>query len=596
MRELAGRVAAVTGAGSGIGRALALELAQAGARLAISDVDEAGLAETARVARVAGATAHVARVDGVDREAVHARADAVAAELGAVHLILNNAGVALRATLSEATHEELEWLFGIDFWGVVHGTKAFLPHLRRAGRRTRAVFGTPPAMPRAPRIPRPQEPVRLLVSDAEGRIFDHPRLLLAGERGAGAEAIDAAELIPLPRGSDLFTLPGRAPVGIEPGSRKRREVSRFAGGEARAVAAFLAPAHTACHHAAWRTREGAPVLPTYAYTAVGFADGRYWTSAFRSDPDPRQDPWRFARARVAAGIAARRTELPRNRVARQLERCALEYGCRAAQNFFLGRHEAPLPTSIACNAQCLGCISLQPDGAFRASHDRLATPPSAREVADVALAHLGRVPRGVVSFGQGCEGEPLLFADLLVESVRRIRERTARGTVNLNTNASRPDDVARLVDAGLDAIRASLNSPRPDVYAAYYRPRGYGWASVEESLRRVVRAGGHASINLLCFPGVTDTPAELAALAGLVERTGLHLVQLRNLNVDPELYRSALPPGAVAPGRGMRWLRGALAARFPGLRFGYFNPAVGRAAERRCAPGGGPVDAVARLS
>jgi pyruvate-formate lyase-activating enzyme len=428
------------------------------------------------------------------------------------------------------------------------------------------------------REPRPGEPVRLLVSDSAGRIFDHPSLLLAGERGAGPEPIDPSELIALPRGSDLFTLPGRTPVGIAPGSRRRTAVPRFEGGEARAVAAFLAPAHTAGHHAAWRTRAGAPVLPTFAYSPVGFADGRYWTSGFRSDGDRRQDPWRFSEERVREGIAARRAELPRNRVARQLERCALEYSCRAAQNFFLGRHEAPLPTSSACNADCVGCISLQPDGRFRASHERLATPPGAREVSELALSHIARVPRGVVSFGQGCEGEPLLFADLLVESVRRIRARSARGTLNLNSNASRPDDVSRLLDAGLDSIRASMNSPRPRIYAAYYRPRGYGVAQVEESLRRVVRAGGHASINLLCFPGVTDRPAELDALSGLVERTGLHLVQLRNLNIDPELYRRILPRGSVARGRGMRWLRDALSARFPHLRFGYFNPSVGRGA------------------
>jgi NAD(P)-dependent dehydrogenase (short-subunit alcohol dehydrogenase family) len=133
MRDLAGKVAAVTGAASGIGRALALALAREGARLAISDVDEAGLAETARAVAAAGARVVAARVDVAEREAVHAWADAVAAEFGAVHLIVNNAGVALRATLSEATYEELEWIWQIDFWGVVHGTKAFLPHLRRAG-------------------------------------------------------------------------------------------------------------------------------------------------------------------------------------------------------------------------------------------------------------------------------------------------------------------------------------------------------------------------------------------------------------------------------------------------------------------------------
>jgi len=321
-------------------------------------------------------------------------------------------------------------------------------------------------------------------------------------------------------------------------------------------------------------------LPLYAYTAVGFADDRYWASAFRVDPDPRQDPWRFARPKIEAGIARLRTELPRNRVVRQLERCALDYGCRAAQNFFLGRHEGPLPVSIACNAQCLGCISLQPDGAFRASHDRLAIPPTPKEVADAALAHLARVPAGVVSFGQGCEGEPTLFGPILVEATRRIRAASSRGTINLNSNASSPAVVRALCDAGLDAIRASLNSPRPAVYAAYYQPRGYDVADVEGSIATVVRAGGYASINLLCFPGVTDTPPELEALGGLIERTGLQAIQLRNLNIDPDLYRKALPRGTLQPGRGMRWLRDALARRFPALRFGYFNPAV----RVRCTP------------
>lgn len=423
----------------------------------------------------------------------------------------------------------------------------------------------------------PREPVRLLVADATGRIFDHPDLRLAGERGAGPEAIAAAELIPLPRGSDLFQLPGRTPIGVRP-QDGRTEPAHEApdGGEANAVAAFLAPAHTACHHAAYEQRDGAPPLPTFAYTAVGFADDRYWVSAFHSDDDPRQDPWRFSMARVRSGVARRREELPRNRVARQLERCALDYGCRAAQNFFLGRHEAPLPTSIACNAQCVGCISLQPDGLFRASHDRLATPPRAQEVAALALSHLSRVRDGIVSFGQGCEGEPTLFGDIVAGAIERIRAETDRGTINLNSNASRPDVMRRLCAAGLDSLRASLNSPRPDVYAAYYHPRGYTVADVAESLRIAVTAGAHASINLLCFPGVTDTEDELDALSRLITHTGLHLVQLRNLNIDPVLYRSLLPNGVGQHGHGMRWLRDRLAMRFPRLSFGYFNPPFAR--------------------
>jgi pyruvate-formate lyase-activating enzyme len=114
------------------------------------------------------------------------------------------------------------------------------------------------------------------------------------------------------------------------------------------------------------------------------------------------------------------------------------------------------------------------------------------------------------------------------------------------------------------------------VYAAYYHPRGYTVADVEESLRIAVAAGAHASINLLCFPGVTDTEDELDALSRLIAHTGLHLVQLRNLNIDPVLYRSLLPHGVVQRGHGMRWLRDRLAMRFPQLSFGYFNPASAR--------------------
>jgi NAD(P)-dependent dehydrogenase (short-subunit alcohol dehydrogenase family) len=134
VRHLEGRVAAVTGAASGIGRALAVALAREGMALALCDVDEAGLAETAKLAVAArsGARVATARVDVADRTAVHDWADHVAAEHGAVHLIVNNAGVALGATIEQMTYDDLEWLFGINFWGVVHGTKAFLPHLLAA--------------------------------------------------------------------------------------------------------------------------------------------------------------------------------------------------------------------------------------------------------------------------------------------------------------------------------------------------------------------------------------------------------------------------------------------------------------------------------
>ncbi len=133
MREFRNKVAAITGAASGIGRGLALELAGRGAELAISDVDESGLDRTAAEVEARGAKVSRARIDTADRDAVHAWADRVVADHGRVNLVVNNAGVALTANIAEMSYEDLEWLMGINFWGVVHGTVAFLPHLIASG-------------------------------------------------------------------------------------------------------------------------------------------------------------------------------------------------------------------------------------------------------------------------------------------------------------------------------------------------------------------------------------------------------------------------------------------------------------------------------
>jgi short-subunit dehydrogenase len=133
METFTGRVAAITGAGSGIGRALARDLARRGAHLALSDVDEAGLAETVALCEGHGVKVTSDRVDVADRAAVFAWADQVVTEHGKVNLVVNNAGVALAATIDEGAIDDIEWLMGINYWGVVYGTKAFLPHLKAAG-------------------------------------------------------------------------------------------------------------------------------------------------------------------------------------------------------------------------------------------------------------------------------------------------------------------------------------------------------------------------------------------------------------------------------------------------------------------------------
>lgn len=133
MTEIAGKVAVVTGAGSGIGRALALQLAQGGARVAVSDMDSLGLAETVRQLELLGAEVHSAPLDVTQREAVIDYAAAVQERFGAVNIVFNNAGIAFTGEVEIAEFKDIERVMDVDFWGVVNGTKAFLPYLLESG-------------------------------------------------------------------------------------------------------------------------------------------------------------------------------------------------------------------------------------------------------------------------------------------------------------------------------------------------------------------------------------------------------------------------------------------------------------------------------
>lgn len=131
MKSFLNRVAVVTGAGSGIGKALAIQLADAGCKVAISDINEDAVQAVAEQINAKGQTAIADRLDVADREAFYAYADKVVQHFGAVHIVINNAGVAVGATVEDTSYEDFEWLMGINFWGVVHGTKAFLPTLQQ---------------------------------------------------------------------------------------------------------------------------------------------------------------------------------------------------------------------------------------------------------------------------------------------------------------------------------------------------------------------------------------------------------------------------------------------------------------------------------
>ncbi len=421
---------------------------------------------------------------------------------------------------------------------------------------------------------------RLLFADDRGRVYDHPDLLAAVRSGDDLAA-PPERPVQLPEGATLTMLPGRRPVGIDPATGSvvvLREVK--VGRRAivpHAVGATLPPGFTrtflpAAARPPLATVNAAPVLPQWAYTAAGL-DGdapvvwalhtdrrRHWSPAAHSTPD-------------LPGIVAATLAESANPIYRQLSRCALEWRCFTAQNTFYRRDEGAIPSSAACNAACIGCLSETQEGMPPSSHERIPVPPTAEEMAEVAVRHLtdarGKV---MVSFGQGCEGEPLVRWKEIERAIRLVRARTARGSIHANTNGSLPVGLRRLVKAGLDSVRISLNSVSPDLYDAYYRPRGYRLADVFRSIRAAKDAGAYVALNLLTFPGVTDRAGEVEALAALVARTGVDQVQTRPLAIDPDVYMEiARHRGAGGPALGIRALVAALRAARPGLVVGNFS-------------------------
>ncbi|MNN21429.1 molybdenum cofactor biosynthesis protein A [compost metagenome] len=156
------------------------------------------------------------------------------------------------------------------------------------------------------------------------------------------------------------------------------------------------------------------------------------------------------------------------------------------------------------------------------------------------LEHL-KTPESIISFGQGCEGEPSTQAKLIIDAIRQVRQITDMGYININTNAGLSDHIRGIVDAGLDLMRVSTISALDDHYNAYYKPRGYTLANVEKSLRYASEQGVYTSINYLIFPGVTDREEEIEAMIEFARRTKLRLIQWRNLNIDPESYLGLIP-------------------------------------------------------
>jgi len=421
--------------------------------------------------------------------------------------------------------------------------------------------------------PRRRNRPQLVYCDERDRIYEHPSLEPAFRSGTRFVPVDPAELIELPFGSHILSLPGRRPVA----RRKRTDAFECipdddAGVPIVAAASFLSSGFLRTFLPGYTVTADAPTLPLWAYAGVAIVDGEYAVPAMRIDEDPRSDPELHlddaALTRAQRSLAQR---LPDNRLVRQLAHCSTEYRCLCARNFFLGRFEAPVPTTPACNAACVGCLSLQEDSGFCHSQDRLDFSPTPEEIAEVILHHFSRVPDGVASFGQGCEGEPLPRARDLSRAIELVRAHTARGTINLNTNGSLPDRIPDLRAAGLDSIRISLNSPTERYYNRYVRSSSFSFSDMRRSVETALGCGLFVSLNLFFLPGFTDMESEVDSLFAFLRDHPVHMIQTRNLNIDPDLYWAAIgveETNAI----GIRTLCATLRERHPAIRLGYYNP------------------------
>ncbi|MEW6672593.1 MAG: radical SAM protein [Thermodesulfobacteriota bacterium] len=418
--------------------------------------------------------------------------------------------------------------------------------------------------------------LKAVVANPEGEIFELAGYTAIGMSGKLQVPLTVEKTTPLPYGSELMLLPDRKPMVFNLHTQKIETLAEnpYRPGETIfPVAAFNSPGFIITYVSAYEENRNAVQLPLFSYGAVGWHQKGFRSAAICVDRERRQDLRLMPIQKIKAGIRRMQQRLPGNRLREHLESCALTYGCPAAKNFFLARYEAPLPTATSCNARCVGCISLQGGGNISNCQERIKFTPQPEEISDLALEHLRNVKNGILSFGQGCEGDPLLAADVIAPAIQRIRLLTNKGTINMNTNASRPDILKKLFNIGLDSIRVSMNSVRENCYKAYYRPRAYRFKDVIESIDIAKRMGRFVSINYLNCPGFTDSPEETRALMAFLKNHPVDMIQWRNLNIDPINYLKLMNKTSnhgLPLGIGV--VLEKIKQQFPKMKYGYFNP------------------------
>ena len=413
----------------------------------------------------------------------------------------------------------------------------------------------------------------LLYADDNGNIFEDPDLYVLGRAAWDAVEIEDTAWIAMPEGGNFYTLEKRRGIGIDV---KTGEIKICVKGWA--VAAFIPPTFTSLYIAAFESLQNAPTLPLFCYTAVGWKNNTYYVTAVKIENDIRQDCSGYNQTEINKGAKKLLKQYPENRLVKHLvNTCCLTYHCPAARNFSLGRWECPIPSSPACNANCIGCISFQPqEEEIVSTQDRLTFKPSVAEIVEFTVPHLLNAPYPIVSFGQGCEGEPLLMWETIEKAIIEIRTHTNKGSININTNGSMPEAVLKLRKAGLDSIRVSTNSAQKNWYENYYRPNNYVFEDIIESLKIMQKNGGWTSINYFVFSGLTDSAQEYEALRKLIQQTKLHLIQWRNFNIDPDWYLAKMNIAESPERMGIQQMMDLLKEEFPTIQYGYFNPPIER--------------------
>lgn len=419
-------------------------------------------------------------------------------------------------------------------------------------------------------------PISLIYCAKDGKLLEDPDLWAIGMNGSQVEIADQS-WIDLPAGGQLITLPGRFPLGFNERSGEIEVIEEVAEQRVQAVAAILPVGLTRSLLPGYESHQQLQ-LPLFGYTAVGSQKGQLKVAALKTDADLKWNPIYYNTSDLPQLVARKQKQFSNNRILIQLGKCALEYHCLTAQNIFYRRWEAGIPVSPYCNANCLGCISEQPAECCPAPQSRISFIPSQTEVVDLAVTHLESAAEGIISFGQGCEGEPTLQKVLLQDSIRTIRQKTTKGTININSNGGNFDAVQRIVDAGLDSIRISLFSALPESYNWYHRPKDYQLMHVKQAAQYASEHGVAVAINLLLFPGFTNQSDQTEALADFIATTGVKQLQLRNLNLDPDkmddrLNSNELPSNEL-PSNELPsicdWLN-HLTAKFPELVIGNYT-------------------------